>query len=402
MPSGSTTAGAASTPSWRGLDFDYFYFKDIDPVFDYYTPILIANNAFLADHPDTAKAFLAAVAQGYEYAIEHPEEAAQILIEGDATGSLAGSEDLIVESQKWMADQYKAEVDQWGYIDPARWNAFYNWLNDNGLVDHGHPGGHRLLQRLPAPDGSGRSPCSGRRASPSPTTAAVILKDVSLHLDAGELVCLLGVSGAGKTTLFHCPVRPGNAGGGTGASLRGGHHRPARQDQLHAPAGPAAAPQEDPRQRGPAPGHRRKSKREARAEAAPYFAPFGLSGTEDKYPAQLSGGMRQRAALLRTFLGSKGVVLLDEPFSALDALTKRELHRWYMGMMDQLHLTTLFITHDIDEAILLSDRIYILAGHPGTIAAELTILPPRPRDLSFGLQPEFLDYKRQILSRLEQ
>ena len=112
--------------------------------------------------------------------------------------------------------------------------------------------------------------------------------------------------------------------------------------------------------------------------------------------------MRQRAALLRTFLGSKGVVLLDEPFSALDALTKRELHRWYMGMMDQLYLTTLFITHDIDEAILLSDRIYILAGHPGTIAAELTILPPRPRDLSFGLQPEFLDYKRQILSRLEQ
>ena len=123
----------------RGLDFDYFYFKDIDPVFDYYTPIIIANNAFLEDHPDTAKAFLAAVAQGYEYAIEHPEEAAQILIESDATGSLAGSEDLILESQKWMADQYKAEVDQWGYIDPARWNVFYNWLNDNGLVDQPIP-----------------------------------------------------------------------------------------------------------------------------------------------------------------------------------------------------------------------------------------------------------------------
>ena len=122
-----------------GLDFDYFYFKDIDPVFDYYTPIIIANNEFLAEHPDTARAFLSAVAQGYEYAIENPEEAAQILIEGDTTGALAGMEDLIVESQKWMADQYKAEVDQWGYIDPARWNAFYNWLSDNGLVDMAIP-----------------------------------------------------------------------------------------------------------------------------------------------------------------------------------------------------------------------------------------------------------------------
>lgn len=119
----------------EGLDFDYFYFKDIDPVFDYYTPVIIANDEFLAEDPDTAKAFLSAVAQGYEYAIDHPEQAAQILIDGDDTGALAGMEDLIVASQKWMADQYKAEVDQWGYIDPARWDAFYAWLSDNGLVE---------------------------------------------------------------------------------------------------------------------------------------------------------------------------------------------------------------------------------------------------------------------------
>ena len=122
-----------------GLDFDYFNFKDIDPVFDYYTPIIIANNTFLAEHPDTAKAFLAAAAKGYEYAIENPEEAAQILVDGDTTGSLSGSIELVTESQKWMAGQYKAEVEQWGYIDPARWNAFYNWLNDNGLVDMAIP-----------------------------------------------------------------------------------------------------------------------------------------------------------------------------------------------------------------------------------------------------------------------
>ena len=122
-----------------GLDFDYFYFKDIDPVFDYYTPVIIANNQFLAEHPDAAKAFLSAAAQGYEYAIDHPEEAAQILIDGDATGSLADSGGLGTASQQWMAGQYKAEVERWGYIDPARWNAFYQWLNENGLVETAIP-----------------------------------------------------------------------------------------------------------------------------------------------------------------------------------------------------------------------------------------------------------------------
>ena len=122
-----------------GLDFDYFYFKDIDPVFDYYTPILIANNAFLEEHPDTAKAFLAAAARGYEYAIEHPEEAARMLIDGDDTGSLSGSEALVKESQAWISGQYKAEESRWGYIDPARWNAFYRWLNDNNLLERPIP-----------------------------------------------------------------------------------------------------------------------------------------------------------------------------------------------------------------------------------------------------------------------
>lgn len=122
-----------------GLDFDYFYFKDIDPVFDYYTPIIIANNTFLKEHPETAKAFLAAAARGYEYAIEHPEEAAQMLIDGDDTGSLAGSEALVKESQAWITDQYKAEESRWGYIDPARWNAFYNWLGENNLLERPIP-----------------------------------------------------------------------------------------------------------------------------------------------------------------------------------------------------------------------------------------------------------------------
>ena len=229
----------------------------------------------------------------------------------------------------------------------------------------------------------------------------MILQNVSLQLQSGELVCLLGVSGAGKTTLFH---------------ILSGLERPEKgevflgeRDITGKPGDISYMLQRDlllPHKkivdnvalplviRGMRP-------KEARQKALPYFAQFGLEGTEQQYPAQLSGGMRQRAALLRTFLGSRGVVLLDEPFSALDALTKRDMHRWYMEVMAQLRLTTLFITHDIDEAILLSDRIYILSGKPGTIAAELRIEPERPRSMDFALSGAFLEYKKKILSLLE-
>ena len=115
-----------------GLPTDYFAFKDINPVFDYYTPVIIANNGFLQEHPDTARAFLDALRKGYEYAVANPDDAAEILMQ--AAPELKDSRDLVVKSQEYLAGQYKAEVSQWGYIDPARWNAFYNWLDDNGLV----------------------------------------------------------------------------------------------------------------------------------------------------------------------------------------------------------------------------------------------------------------------------
>lgn len=117
-----------------GLEFDYFHFKDIDPVFDYYTPILVANNDFLKEHPDTAKAFLTATAKGYEYAAQNPEEAARILIEGDTTGSLQSAEELVVASQKWIAAEYISDAPYWGYIDSNRWDAFYGWLYENELI----------------------------------------------------------------------------------------------------------------------------------------------------------------------------------------------------------------------------------------------------------------------------
>ena len=119
----------------EGLETDYFAFKDINPVFDYYTPVVIANNDFLANEPETAKKFLTALRDGYEYAIENPEEASDILCE--AAPELDA--ELVLASQKYLGEQYKAEVDQWGYIDPERWNGFYQWLNENGLVENEIP-----------------------------------------------------------------------------------------------------------------------------------------------------------------------------------------------------------------------------------------------------------------------
>ena len=142
-------------------------------------------------------------------------------------------------------------------------------------------------------------------------------------------------------------------------------------------------------------------KKEARQIASKYFEQFGLEGTQKLYPAELSGGMRQRAALLRTYLFSGDVALLDEPFSALDTLTKGEMHRWYLDVMDDIKLSTIFITHDIDEAILLSDRIYLLSGKPGTITDEIVIDEPKPRRKNFNLSEDFLRYKREIISKIQ-
>ncbi len=119
----------------NNIDVDTFFFKDLNSTFDYYSPVLVANNDLIKNDPDTVKAFLAATQKGYEYAVENPDEAAQMLIDGDDTGSLKGSEELVKASQKYMADQYISDAPKWGYIDPARWNAFYNWLSEEKIVD---------------------------------------------------------------------------------------------------------------------------------------------------------------------------------------------------------------------------------------------------------------------------
>ena len=120
-----------------GLETDYFAFADIDPVFDYYTPVIIAENEFLKEEPETAKAFLAALAKGYEYAIQNPADAADILMK--AAPELKSNQELVYASQKYLAEQYTADAAQWGVFDADRWNAFFNWLNDNGLVENTIP-----------------------------------------------------------------------------------------------------------------------------------------------------------------------------------------------------------------------------------------------------------------------
>ena len=228
-----------------------------------------------------------------------------------------------------------------------------------------------------------------------------VLEDVSVTLRKGELVCLLGVSGGGKTTLFNVIsglLQP-DAGqvllDGEDITGKPGHISYMLQKDLLLPyrtiednvALPLLL--------------RGVKKREARKQASALFEEFGLAATEELWPSQLSGGMRQRAALLRTYLFSQDVALLDEPFSALDTLTKSAIHRWYLDVMERIHLSTLFITHDMDEAVLLSDRIYLLTGQPGRITSEIVVEEPRPRRQDFNLSPEFLQYKRRIQEQLQ-
>lgn len=227
-----------------------------------------------------------------------------------------------------------------------------------------------------------------------------VLSDVNITLNKGEIVSLLGVSGAGKTTLFN--ILSGIYKADTGNVYLNG------EDITGKPGKVSYMLQKDllfP--------YRKvidnvclpliingAKKKEAREKALPLFKVFDIEGTEFKYPDQLSGGMRQRAALLRTYLSSNGVALLDEPFSALDTITRTKIHKWYLDVMQQIDLSTVFITHDIDEAIILSDRVYILSGTPGTIANEIVIDEKKPRRDDFNLTDEFLAYKRKIVQLL--
>lgn len=216
-----------------------------------------------------------------------------------------------------------------------------------------------------------------------------VLENLSLTAKPSEFVSVLGPSGSGKSTMLS--ILTGGLDAESGDVFIHGEHQP-KSD----PSTFAFMPQRDTLFPW------RKiidnatlglevagvGKKEARERANPLFAEFGIPNTQFKYPSQLSGGMRQRVALLRTVVQGKNLLLLDEPFGALDAITRGELQSWLVGMWEKHRWTVVLITHDIREALILSDRIYVLSSKPGTVALEVEVPRDGHRDHRFLQRPE--------------
>ena len=219
-----------------------------------------------------------------------------------------------------------------------------------------------------------------------------ILKDINIHVNKNEMVAIVGSSGVGKSTLFNliAGVLKKQVGEITinGSNDYIGKVAYMLQkdllfehktiiDNVILPLIIAKI-----------------NKKEALEEGNKILKQFNLDKYANKYPQQLSGGMRQRVALIRTYMFKRNIFLLDEAFSALDAITKKELHRWYLDLKKEFNLTTLLITHDIEEAVFLSDRIYILGNKPGEIIGEIKIEINRNEDIDV----QRLFYKKEILN----
>ena len=228
-----------------------------------------------------------------------------------------------------------------------------------------------------------------------------VLDGVDLEAAPGAFVSLVGPSGCGKSTLLQ--VLAGLLAPDAGESLIEG------RSTVGEPGLAAFMPQKDlllPWRK--AIGNAvlgaeiaGTPKEEARAQAMSLLERFGLSGFEESWPSQLSGGMRQRLALLRTFLVPRHVLLLDEPFGALDAITRREMHQWLQEVWASDARTVLFVTHDVEEALILSDEVYVMTPRPAQIAARLAIDYPRPRLPSIVTEPEFVADKARLLAALD-
>lgn len=226
-----------------------------------------------------------------------------------------------------------------------------------------------------------------------------VISNVNISLEEGETVCLVGSSGVGKTTLFQ--ILSGLSNPDVGSVFLHGKDVTSKtgevgymlQKDLLLPHFTIAENVALPLR------IKKMHKLLAIEKGMRYFDQFGLSGYENAYPSQLSGGMRQRAALLRTYLFGKDVILLDEPFSALDELTRSDMWDWYLKISTELKLSTIFISHSIEEAVFLSNRVYVMAGQPGRIAGEINIVE-KVRDNEFRLSEEMQKYKRKILEEL--
>lgn len=229
-----------------------------------------------------------------------------------------------------------------------------------------------------------------------------VIREVSFSVAPGEFVAVIGPSGSGKSTLFN--IIAGLDAPDSGALLVDG--RPALGERRHF----AYMPQKDllfPWRtvlQNTALGLEVQGMRRgaARDRAAALFEAFGLAGFEGARPSELSGGMRQRAALLRTVVQGRDILLLDEPFGALDSLTRSELQNWLQGVWAQHSWTALLITHDIREAVYLSDRVIVLSARPATVRLDLAVELPRPRELAITTSTEFASLEAQLLEVLHE
>ncbi len=227
-----------------------------------------------------------------------------------------------------------------------------------------------------------------------------VLESVSLRIEAGEFVSVLGPSGSGKSTILKIAAGLLKPDEGrvfidntdvTGQSRLVGYMP--QQDLLF--------PWKTLKQNAAMPLIAAGSgKQKAYARIEELLPVFGLTGFADYYPQQLSGGMRQRAALLRTMLIESDLMLLDEPFAALDALTRDNLQGWLLTIWERFKRSVLFITHSIDEAIYLSDRIYVISERPGKIVLEQAIKLPRPREKTVVTTPLFAAHKQLLINAL--
>ncbi len=230
--------------------------------------------------------------------------------------------------------------------------------------------------------------------------AVPALKDISFKVMPGEFVTIIGASGSGKSTLFNLCVgllepdegeilidgeRPDNRAGMVGYMPQRDLLLPWRSvlDNVLIPLEIQGIP-----------------RRESRQRALEMLSHFGLETFEKEYPSALSGGMRQRAALLRTWLMGRSTLLLDEPFGALDALTRKELQNWLLKVWQEFGRTVMFITHDVEEAVYLADRVIVLSARPGEIKRELKIDLPRPRRQRMIAEPDFGKLVRELLTEL--
>ncbi len=225
-----------------------------------------------------------------------------------------------------------------------------------------------------------------------------VLDTIDLDVKHGEFVALIGPSGCGKTTLLHIIaglISPDSGSifiDNTPVSDCRGHVAYMQQKDLLLPWRTAL------QNALLGPEILKEDLAHAEARARRIFKEFGLSGFEGVYPAQLSAGMRQRVALIRTLLCQREILLLDEPFGALDALTRSELHGWLLTAWEKFCQTALFVTHDVEEALKLADRVYILSERPARVKAVFPISLARPRDPT---DTDFVHAKAEVLRLLQ-